>query len=218
MCETLGRTCAAPVSFVPQAALPEGQAYEYFIFEKGQVPTRDNLHDFLNGLCWIHFPLTKTRLNQLQAAEIAKAGVGQVRGAVRDSLTVFDENAALLQAPDALWNALVAKDWQSLFVTHRGLWQVSRLVLFGHALMEKLAVPRKPITAHVYRVHPASDALADLDAWVAQDLSADKLATKPFAHLPVLGVPGWWTPNEDPDFYADSSVFRPPRVGLPPRK
>ena len=40
-------------------------------------------------------------------------------------------------------------------------------------------------------------------------LSAEKLASKPFAHLPVLGVPGWCAANEDPAFYADVSVFRP---------
>lgn len=216
--EALNRTCAAPVSFVPQVALSEGQAYEYFIFERGQVPTRDNLHDFLNGLCWIHFPKTKSRLNRLQAVEIAQTGVGQVRGAVRDALTLFDENVALLQAPDALWDALIIKDWHTLFVTQRHLWQEAELVLFGHALMEKLVSPRKPITAHVYRVHPASGSLADLDAWVAQDLCAEKLATKPFAHLPVLGVPGWWPENEDPDFYADTSVFRPPRAEALPGK
>ena len=40
-----------PVSFVPQSALPSDQAYEQFIFNTGTVPTRDNLHDFFNGLC-----------------------------------------------------------------------------------------------------------------------------------------------------------------------
>jgi Protein of unknown function (DUF3025) len=216
--EALNSLQSAPVRFVAHAELPAGQAYEHYIFHSKQCPTRGDLHDFLNGICWIHFPLTKTRLNQLQAAEIEKAGVGQVRGAVRDALTLFDENAALLVAPNALWNALVVKDWQSLFVTLRPLWQEARLVLFGHALMEKLVAPRKPITAHVYRVHPASEALGDLDAWVAQDLSAKKLATKPFAHLPVLGVPGWWPENEDPGFYADTSVFRAPRVATVPGK
>ena len=58
----------------------------------------------------------------------------------------------------------------------------------------------------------ATDLIADIDAWMAGDLSADKLAGKPFAHLPVLGVPGWWAANENPDFYADTSVFRPLRV------
>ncbi|MFZ2814510.1 MAG: DUF3025 domain-containing protein, partial [Rhodoferax sp.] len=51
-----------------------------------------------------------------------------------------------------------------------------------------------------------------IDAWLAQDLSADQLAAKPFAHLPVLGVPGWWAANENPAFYQDVSVFRPPRA------
>lgn len=202
---------SAPVQFVPQSALPAGEAYEAFIYRTGQVPTRDGLHDFFNGLCWLHFPLTKRRLNQLQAAQIAESGIQPVRGPARDGLTVFDENAAFFQGPDALWDALAAKDWQSLFVTLRPLWAQAHLVLFGHALLEKLVSPRKPITAHVYRAQAAINSIADLDAWMAADLSAEKLASKPFAHLPVLGVPGWWPANEDPSFYADANVFRAPR-------
>ncbi|GCL48434.1 hypothetical protein NIES3787_41530 [Microcystis aeruginosa NIES-3787] len=128
---------------------------------------------------------------------------------------MFDGNAAFLSAPDALWDALVAKDWRSLFVTQRALWQDAQLVLFGHALLEKLVYPRKPITAHVYRAQVAINSIAndfaELDAWMAQDICAQKLAAKPFAHLPVLGVPGWWAANEEPDFYADKTVFREPK-------
>ena len=201
----------APKVFVPQSDLPVGMAYEQFIFESGQVPTRDSLHDFFNGLCWLRFPKTKLRLNALQADQIARTGIQPVRGPARDALTVFDENAAFLQAPDALWDALLAKDWQSVFVTRRAMWADAQLILFGHALLEKLVTPRKGITAHVYRVRCASPVWADIDAWMATDLSAEKLATKPFAHLPVLGVPGWWDANEAPVFYADASVFRLPR-------
>src|SRR2546427_7152514 len=32
-------------------------------------------------------------------------------------------------------------------------------------------------------------------------LGADTLACKPFAPLPVLGVPGWWRENENFSFY-----------------
>ena len=46
--QALGSAPDAPVRFVPQAALPPGQAYEQFIFDTGQVPTRENLHDFFN--------------------------------------------------------------------------------------------------------------------------------------------------------------------------
>ena len=200
----------ASVRFVPQSALPPGMAYEEFIFERGSVPSRDNLHDFFNGLCWMHFPQTKTRLNQLQAAEISADGVRPLRGPVRDALTVFDENAAFLLAPPPLWDALTDRDWRRLFVELRPLWQDAQLVLFGHALLEKLVSPRKPITAHVYRAHPAAPSIAELDAWVAADLSASKLSTKPFLPLPVLGVPGWWPGNKDLSFYDDRSVFRAP--------
>lgn len=99
----------APVVFVPQSALPEGTAYEQYIWDTRRVPTRDNLHDFFNGLVWLRFPHTKRRLNQLQAQAIAADGVQAVRGPLRDALTVFDENGALLQAPDALWDALRAR-------------------------------------------------------------------------------------------------------------
>ncbi len=209
--EALNREVSAPLQFVPQGALISGQAYEQFIFQTGTVPTRDNLHDFFNGLCWLRFPQTKTRLNQLQAAEIAAAGVTPLRGPVRDALTVFDENAAFLSAPQPLWDALIAKDWRRLFIELRPLWQQAQLVLFGHALLEKLVYPRKQITAHIYRAQAAIDSIAQLDAWVAAGLNADKLAAKPFAPMPVLGVPGWWPENENFSFYDDAVAFRPPR-------
>ena len=50
MAERLNASGWAPRRFVPQAALPEGEAYEAFIHRSGQVPTRDNLHDAFNGL------------------------------------------------------------------------------------------------------------------------------------------------------------------------
>ena len=200
-----------PVRFVPQSDLPPGQAYESFVFDTQQVPTRDGLHDFFNGLCWLHFPHTKQRLNQLQAAQIAHSGIAPVRGPARDALTVFDENAALLHAPDALWDALVRKDWQDLFGRLRPLWKEARLQLFGHALLEKLVHPRAAMTAHVYRVASDNGAQGDWDRWLGTHLQADALAGKPFAHLPVLGVPGWWPANETPAFYDDRAVFRLPR-------
>lgn len=205
--------------FVSQSALPEGEAYEAFIFQNRQVPTRDNLHDLFNGLCWLQFPQTKRRLNALQAEQIAASGVQPLRGPVRDALTVFDENAAFLIAPAPLWEALLARQWQRLFLDLRPLWAQARLVLFGHALLEKLVNPRKAITAHVFG-GPApggaflgSGSLAELDAWAASQLSAELLATKPFVPLQVLGVPGWWPANEDAGFYDDTGVFRPAPAG-----
>lgn len=213
--DALNAQAPGPLRAVPQAALSEGVAYEAFIADSASVPTRENLHDFFNGLVWHRFPLAKRQLNRLQAGAIAAQGVGAVRGPLRDAITLFDENAALLQAPPSLWDALRARDWTRLFVTERALWAQARLVLFGHALLEKLAVPYKSITAHVF-AQPVPEALGgDLgawDAWLAERLQGEVLARKPFTPLPVLGVPGWWPANADAGFYDDASVFRAPRA------
>ena len=209
--QALNEAGLAPVRFVPQAELPDGQAYEDFICAQGQVPTREGLHDFFNALCWMHFPLGKRQLNRIQAGEIARQGVGQVRGPVRDAATVFDENALLIQPSDALWVALTQHRWQDAFVDLRHEWAHTRLWAFGHAALEKLVQPYKSITVHLWRV-PQSVAPAKIDAWLAQDLSVDKLATKPFSPLPVLGVPGWWPANAASAFYDDAEVFRPRRL------
>jgi hypothetical protein len=215
MAQRWPRPAQPPVRFVPQAELPAGMPYEQYIFESAQCPTREGLHDFFNGLAWLQWPLTKQRLNHLHRAHAQAAALpvpGQsLRGPVRDALTVFDENAAVLYAPDALWQALVDKDWAALFGPLRPLWGQAQLWLFGHALLEKLVCPRKSITAHVYRTSIAVNNIAELDAWLSHDLTAAKLAAKPFAHLPVLGVPGWWAGNATPAFYADASVFRASR-------
>lgn len=208
--QALNQATRAPVRFVPQSDLPQGMAYEQFIARTGCCPTRESLHDFFNGLCWARFPATKRRLNQLQAAQIAADGIRPVRGPVRDALTLLDENAALLSAPQPLWDALRAKQWSQLFGPLRPLWQETRLVVFGHALLEKLQQPRKAITAHVLAVPLDQPTPAQMDDWVAGHVDAGMLAAKPFAHLPVLGVPGWWPDNAAPGFYQDRSVFRPP--------
>jgi Protein of unknown function (DUF3025) len=197
-----------PVRFVPSTSLPAGEAYEAFIHRTQSVPTRDNLHDLFNGLVWWRFPQTKKRLNELQAAEIAAQGIQQVRGRLRDALTLFDENAALLQAPAVLAEALQRRDWGAVFITHRLLWAEAKLTLFGHALMEKLVRPRKGITAHVWLLPPGDD----LDGLLLESLKPEVLAQKPFHPLPVLGVPLWWPGNDDLDFYQDQTVFRAPAV------
>ena len=190
--------------FVEQAALPDGESYESFIAHTGCVPTRDNLHDLFNGLMWLSYPKTKRRLNVLHAEEITVRGSATgARGPLRDALTLFDENAAILQAPPILVEALRARHWKTLFVELRGEWQSARLAIFGHALLEKLMQPRKAITAHVWLVDEWTD-----DA-LASSLAPERLAAKDFLPLPVLGVPGWWPANETSAFYDDADVFRP---------
>lgn len=215
-----------PLRFVPQAALPEGAAYEEFIGATGQVPTRDNLHDFFNGLVWQSFPLIKRELNALQAAQIAAAGIGKSRGPARDAATIFDENAALLLVRDneegrSLVDALRGHRWLEALYERRAMFgRDAQPWLFGHALMEKLVAPRKAITAHTRVIFAGDDVLALapgaqrawLDRHLAAELLGRGLSTADFTPLQVLGVPGWW-PGQDADFYLDTTVFRPRRTG-----
>jgi hypothetical protein len=206
--DALNQDLRAPVRFVAASALPAGEPYERFIFETGTCPTRDNLHDFFNGLCWLRMPASKRLLNALHAAQIEDGATGAQRGPVRDAITVFDENGALLDAPAPIWEALLAREWRRLFVDLRPLWDEARLVVFGHALLEKLGQPRKDLTAHVWAAPAAGASLTTLDRWLAGELTAERLAAKPFTPLPVLGVPGWWPENQSDSFYDDPLVFR----------
>jgi hypothetical protein len=207
---TLTLGSGGAVEFVPQSDLPADIAYEAFIFSHKRIPTRDNLHDFFNGLCWLRFPQTKLRLNFLQSQEIATEGVRATRGPLRDALTLVDENVLLLQASDDLWHALNLRDWKKLFGELRDEWQSAHIVIFGHALLEKLVAPYKSITAHVFRIPSDVDAKDEqaLDDWLSNNLQPEYLATKPYLPLPVLGIPGWWPENEDLIFYSDTQVFR----------
>jgi hypothetical protein len=213
-----------PIRFVAQSALPEGTAYEEFIDSTGCVPTRDNLHDFFNGLVWHSFPLLKRQLNALQAAQIAVAGVSKSRGAARDAATIFDENAALLVVRDsaegrALVDELRAHRWVDALLDRRAMFgRDVQVWLFGHALMEKLVAPRMAITAHTRVVFADAGYFALtpeaqrtwIDRHEAGALAHGDLTTAAFTPLPVLGIPGWCE-GQDQAFYADVSVFRPKR-------
>lgn len=182
-------------TFVDADVLPRGVAYETFIHGTGSVPTRHNLHDFFNGLVWLHEPSLKWRLNALQAEALARDGVQATRGALRDALTLFDENGALVTLPRAVADALRSKHWHAAFVVHGSAWTLQTVRIVGHALLEKLALaPRKALTAHALLQAPTLPTASD---W----------AEKPFAPLPVMGVPGWHALQDDA-FYADAQVFR----------
>jgi hypothetical protein len=215
----LSNASGHPIRFIAQQSLPAGIVYESHIAATGEVPTRNNLHDFFNTLAWLHFPNTKCALNTLQAEAIHHSQSRETRGPQRDAATLFDENAAIFVSHDAnLLEALRAHDWRAtLQKTPEQFFSQAEVILFGHALIEKLIKPYKSITAHVWTMKMDS-------AWFAishqeQQAAIDKhLASmllegfdnSAFCHLPVLGVPGWWH-EQDAEFYADADVFRPKR-------
>lgn len=205
-----------PLQFVSQELLPRGQAYETFIAQTGCVPTRDNFHDRYNALMWLTAPKTKALLNRLQHEEIERLGGLANRGPVRDALTLWDENLAVLVAYEyagLLEDLLKAHDWQGLFQQNRLCWHADWHVrLFGHALMEKLRSPFKAITAHVLVIEsptadwPAVDSL--LLNWLSNSTQQTAFTSKVFSPLPVMGILGWCGENEAPGFYEDPHVFR----------
>jgi len=201
--------------FIPQDALPTGTAYEAHIAATGEVPTRDNLHDFFNALIWLHWPRAKAALNARQARAIMQNGIGAARGTVRDAATLFDENALIfLHTDDAPERCLTGFDWRGLFVERRAAWGASCIVLpFGHALLEKLVAPYKSITGHAWpvRVSALPTDRVSLDTVLAHTLLNTELTPRDFRPLPVMGIPGWCDANEDDSFYSDATVFRPGR-------
>jgi hypothetical protein len=213
------------IRFVAQQELPPGLSYEAYINDTGRVPTRENLHDFFNALVWLTYARLKIQLNTLQAAQIARLGIGKSRGPSRDAATLFDENAAILAVTandtgQALVTLLQHHQWNEVFVRQRAQFMAhAEVVLFGHAIMEKLVQPYKAITAHTlvcwvdadFHELDTDEKIAILDAKMALQLASCELQTGIFSPLPVLGVPGWW-PEQNPQFYADASVFRPERL------
>ncbi len=216
-----------PLQFIAQEGLPEGVPYEAHIGLTGEVPTRENLHDFFNGLVWLHFPRTKARLNQLQFEQLhhraTSAGssqyrVGNARGKLRDAATIFDENAALLLTRKrSLTQLLRQHQWSEVFVDRREEFRSDcTVLLFGHALMEKLVAPYAAICAHCFALDlPAAGqavepTLSDADSLCASTLD-DTLGTGDFFPVPVLGFPGWWS-DQSAEFYSNAAVFRPKRT------
>ena len=221
-----------PLHFIAQEDLPHGQAYEVHIAQTGGVPTRLNLHDFFNASIWLTFPRIKAVLNARQNEQISAHGVTHQRGMARDALTLFDENSALLVTSNAsIATALRQFDWDNALVAPRNLWENPRvpsadaqtvLYLFGHALMDKLTGPRKPMCAHtwVVMVDPTWFALNpvarmdEVDTRLAEQLRTHAFHTHDFCPLPVLGVPHFYQDNADANFYNDKQVFRAGRLRL----
>ena len=162
--------------------------------------------------------------------EINQQGIGASRGRVRDTITVFDENGAILvTAESSIGEALSNFDWQASLVAPRDKWDNSKqsnnqsqaaVYIFGHALLEKLLHPRKALCAHSIVINVTqeffalslSERINHLDQKVADYmdalLSEPDVSPRKLSPLPILGVPHYWAENANSSFYDDSHVFR----------
>jgi len=192
-----------PVRFVPPGA--KDAYYELKVFETGRVETRpDSLHDWFNALAWLAFPRAKARINALHAAEIPREG-GR-RGRLRDLLTIFDEGGAIVQCDDARLVVLLRDfQWKALFWERREEVRAAmRIVVFGHAVLEKALEPWPGITCKAIVVPAGADPDAATHAWL--DALEPGASPRDLAPLPVFGYPGWSA--QDARFYDDARYFR----------
>ena len=214
------------VRFVAPSAAKLG--YESRVHASGEVATRpQNWHDLFNALAWLAYPRTKGSLNALHASEPPVRG-GR-RGPMRDLLTIFDEGGALVACSDAeLLDLIRGFRWQTLFWTERQrVLEGMRILVFGHAVLEKALAPWSGITckALLVPVEPSLiatgiETLTDvLDAAAAAwfDAHARISAPRDLAPLPVFGYPGWSENGAGPEFYADPRIFRTPAQPIAPR-
>lgn len=213
------------ITFVLPENLPDnGEYYETRIHRSGKVPTRaNNWHDFFNAAVWLTFPLTKQALNLRHIQGQQQSGPAG-RGALRDTATLLDESGIVVPYCDATLAILMREhQWQALFVDRRSCWgKRIGAVVFGHAIYEKALAPYIGFTAKAWLLPVeasffelgARQQIQQLDQLLSQRLDDSQQLTQPrdLSALPVLGVPGWWPDNENPDFYANTHYFRPAKT------
>lgn len=123
--------------------------------------------------------------------------------------------------------ALQNFDWQNTLVKPRNQWHnpalpsaddAAQIFIFGHALLEQLIHPRKPLCSHAFILSVDDEffelSLVDKLAYVDEVLAIrldqwliDGATPRDLSPLPILGVPYFWD-NEDASFYDDANVFR----------
>jgi len=200
--------------------------YEVRIYREGELQLRSqNWHDLFNLLMWITFPRAKAAINaRHHQALLSQQARGELnRGPAQDALTLFDESGMIVAAsdPDLLQDV---RDfaWKRLFWQRRGrVTQGMHWLVFGHALYEKALQPFVGITgrAVLFEVDrgfhglPLARQVDLMDERLALRVADKNLfqVTGELAPLPLLGVPGWWEPNNQSSFYDDTTYFRPGR-------
>ncbi len=215
------------VRFVPLA--PKSGDFEPRAFLKGEVQLRPlDWHDLFNALVWMSFPTAKAAINARHYESLSGGETGN-RPPPRDALTLFDEDGVVVLSSDAGLLELVREfRWKELFWERREeVCMRMRFFLFGHALYHKALNPFVGMTGKAVLLN-VPDAFAQLPL-ITQIAQTDRLLAaqlwnrtrmsngRELSPLPVLGVPGWWSGNEQESFYENTGYFRPGRNGSGPQ-
>ncbi len=204
--------------FAPQddAVLEQAGGYDALIAGTSRIPTRaGSFHDLLGALVWLHFPALKTAIHRLQVA-----AERPVRGPRENAATHLDESGVLVVSADPrVFEAIAELKWRTVFWEQRAALEGStRFLAFGHGLLDAFRAPHPRLMgkALCVRVSPEQLALNAsalrvlLDAELEQRLSEFLLDPRRLLPLPVLGVPGWTSP-QIAEFYDDQRYFRAAR-------
>ncbi len=209
----------------------DGRYYEAFIYHSQQIPTRyPNWHDLFGALIWCLFPNSKNLLNRLHIEEISQFGAHS-RTLLRNKLTLLDECGVLIlyrAGYEHVVEALRQHQWQQAFVEHRACWQGQHqataigAMMFGHANYEMATRPFIGCTGKMLALEvseqffkqPLRQRIDFIDTALSEQIANRGILLNPeqLSPLPLLGVPGWFFANEQPEFYQDSSYFRPKRL------
>lgn len=200
--------------------------YEPRGYLNGEVQTRENnLHDLFNALVWLTFPQSKAAINMrhYRALTGTAEALPTRRGAVRDMATLFDESGVIVASADAELSGLLRDfKWKELFWSRREDVKVAMgFYIFGHGLHEKTMQPYIGMTGQglVSQVEAAFFSwtlprrMAHLDERVATYLNEPPncQSTRELTPVPLLGIPGWSSDNENAEYYENRDYFRPGR-------
>ena len=222
----IGTAGGAPLRLVSDA---DDTGYETRIRTRGEMHVRSrDWHDLFNVLVWRAYPRTKAALNDVQFAALREESLAahaySGRGPVRDALTLFDESGLIvLSSERSLLADLKAFRWKRLFWERRDeVLSSMRFFVFGHALFEKALRPYVGMTAHALLFsmdaeglhQPLPNVVETADALASTAMSSIT-TPRALSPVPVLGIPGWWAANADPEFYDNEWYFRKGRTGCP---